>query len=135
MASHGPLFAFILWILMPGKVVLVVDDEPSVRRIVKTILQREGFQTLEAGSGSEALDLIQVVGSDIDLLLTDIVMPRMDGISLAESFWELFPLVPVLFMSGFISSGPFHEPMERYALLDKPFTPETLIKAIHELMA
>jgi CheY-like chemotaxis protein len=120
---------------MRERVVLLVDDEPSVRKLVKAILHREGFQVIEAGDGIQAFNLIQEFGKDIALLLTDITMPKMDGVSLAESVRELFPRMSVLFMSAYADPDGLDRLMPRCALVRKPFLPDTLVKAIHTLLA
>jgi CheY-like chemotaxis protein len=119
---------------MLEKVILIVDDERSVRDFVKAILHKEGFQTIEAGDGIEAFNLVQEFGKDIALLLTDIKMPRMDGVSLAESVRELFPRMPVLFISAYIDPDPRDRLIEGYSVLAKPFRSLTLVKAVRELL-
>jgi CheY-like chemotaxis protein len=117
------------------KVILVVDDERSVREFVKAALHKEGFQTIEAGDGIEAFNLVQEFGKDIALLVTDIKMPGMDGVALAESVRELFPRMPVLFISGFLDPDPRDRLIQGYSVLAKPFLPDTLVKAVKELLA
>ena len=119
---------------MRERVVLLVDDERSLREFVKAILHKEGFQTIEAGDGIEALNLVQEFGKDIALLLTDIRMPRMDGVSLAESVRELFPRMPVLFISAYPDPDPRDRLIKGYSVLAKPFLPHTLVKAVQELL-
>jgi two-component system cell cycle sensor histidine kinase/response regulator CckA len=115
-----------------GKVVLLVDDEPSVRTFVKAILHREGFQTIEAGDGIQGFNVVQEFGGEIDLILTDIKMPRMDGVSLAQSARELYPNMPVLFMSAY--TDPIKKPLQGYVFLNKPFLPQTLVQAVRNLI-
>ncbi|HEX7705604.1 MAG TPA: response regulator [Thermoanaerobaculia bacterium] len=81
-------------------VVLVADDEPMLRRIVALTLRREGFDVLEAGDGSEGLMLLET-GRPIDLLLTDVKMPGLNGYQLAEASLSLRPGMPVMLMTGF----------------------------------
>jgi CheY-like chemotaxis protein len=119
---------------MLDKVVLVVDDERSVREFVKATLRKEGFQTIEAGDGIEAFNLVQEFGENIALLLTDIKMPGMDGVELAESVRELFPRMPVLFISAYPDPDPRDRLIKGYSLLAKPFLPHTLVKAVRELL-
>jgi CheY-like chemotaxis protein len=119
---------------MLEKVILVVDDERSVREFIKATLHKEGFQTIEAGDGVEAFNLIQEFGKDIALLLTDIKMPGMDGVALAESVRELFPRMPVLFISAYPDPDPRDSLMKHYSVLAKPFLPLMLVKAVKELL-
>jgi CheY-like chemotaxis protein len=99
--------------------------------LVKAILQLEGFEIIEAGDGIEGFNVVQEFGKDITLLLTDVQMPKMDGISLAESVRELFPRMPVLFISG--CADPIGEPIQHSAFLRKPFRTEALVQAVRKL--
>ena len=76
--------------------ILVVDDEPFFRFALNTILRKAGFHTIEARDGLEAYEIVRAIGASIELLLTDIQMPRMDGLSLIASVRELHPDMPVL---------------------------------------
>ena len=68
---------------------LVFDDEPSIRRYVSTILQREEFRTLEAEDGAQALQIIQELDGSVDLIVSDIQMPNVDGLTLARTIRRL----------------------------------------------
>src|SRR6516164_6000228 len=83
--------------------VLVVDDEPCFRYSVKALLRKEGFEVIEADDGIDGYDIVQKMGCNIDLLLTDINMPRMDGLELAKVTRDLYPHMPVLLMTGDIA--------------------------------
>ncbi len=118
--------------------ILVVDDEPTLVALVRTMLWRAGYSVLEAYSAEEALRVAGVVGRRIDVLLTDIMMPGMNGYDLAAKLRAVRPEVKVLFMSGYrdrvitestgVSAGIS-------PLLRKPFTQHTLITMIGELLA
>ncbi|MGH2786802.1 MAG: PAS domain S-box protein [Actinomycetota bacterium] len=84
-----------------GRTVLVVEDEAAVRRLVERILVRSGFEVLVAESGMEALDMIAGHDGKLDLLLTDVVMPRMSGKELVTRLHEAGYQMPTLFMSGY----------------------------------
>jgi len=103
----------------PG-VILVAEDEVIVRNVVCLLLQREGYQVLSAADGKEALELARQYQGTIDLLLSDIKMPRMDGISLAEHVIEERPGIRVLLMSGKVSAE-IRERNVRLPFLRKPF--------------
>jgi CheY-like chemotaxis protein len=77
-----------------------VEDEPSVRFVIATILDRNGYQVIQAASGEEALELWKVVFGEIDLLFTDLDLPGMNGRELANRLRELSPGLRVLFTSG-----------------------------------
>ena len=106
--------------------ILVVEDEPLVRRTVVLVLERAGHRMLTAGDGEEALALLRQPGHGVELVLTDVVMPRMGGVELARGVRASYPL-PVLFMSG------FHESQTELAaeqVLAKPFTADQLMSAV-----
>src|SRR5438477_7659715 len=101
-------------------VILVAEDEVIVRNIVCLMLQREGYQVLSAADGKEALELARQYQGTIDLLLSDINMPRMDGISLAEHIIQERPGIRVLLMSGKVSAE-IRDKNIRLPFLRKPF--------------
>ena len=101
----------------PG-VILVAEDEVIVRNVVCLLLQRDGYQVLSAADGKEALELARQYQGTIDLLLSDIQMPRMDG--LAEHVIEERPGIRVLLMSGKVSAE-IRERNVRLPFLRKPF--------------
>lgn len=110
---------------------LVVDDDPSFRSAVITILRKAGFHTIEARDGFEAYEIVRALGASVELLLTDFQMPRMDGLSLIESVRELHPKMPVLLMTG---SRLEYRPRS-YAVLNKPIGRETLLQAVRSAIA
>ena len=81
--------------------VLVVEDEPAVLSLAATTLRRQGYTVLEASDGEEAWEMVSKQAKDIDLLLTDVVMPRMGGIELQIRIETDFPELRVLFTSGY----------------------------------
>ena len=109
--------------------ILVVDDEPQVRRLASRALEREGYRVIEATDGLEALGLF-TQDARIDLLVTDVRMPHTDGIVLAAALRRRFPAIPVLFMSGYPrGSEPAPEPV-----LAKPFEMRALCDRVRELL-
>jgi two-component system, cell cycle sensor histidine kinase and response regulator CckA len=84
-----------------GQTILVVEDEEAVRRLVQRILDRNGYEVLVAQSGKMALELVAAHDGEVDLLLTDVVMPHMSGKELASRFGEAGYKFPTLFMSGY----------------------------------
>ncbi|HEX8986248.1 MAG TPA: response regulator [Bryobacteraceae bacterium] len=116
--------------------VLIVDDEPHIRSLVKSILQREHYQVLEAGDGSQALEICQESGSAIDLLLTDIVMPKLDGIRLVEQVFPAYPNMRFLYMSGKCDVEAVQRDIREKGcgFIRKPFEISTLIKTIRDLL-
>jgi PAS domain S-box-containing protein len=115
--------------------VLLVEDEPLVRRSTRKLLESLGYRVLEACSGEEALALDRTVG--FDLLISDVVMPGMKGPELARRLQALRPGLPVLFISGYAASviGPHETPREGLRLLQKPFDAAALGRAVQEALA
>jgi PAS domain S-box-containing protein len=119
-----------------SEVVLVVEDEDAVRRFVVQTLQREGYTVLEARDGTEALTTAAVQETPIDLVLTDMVMPFMDGSELARRLRTLYPDIRTLFMSGFPhDAGPLDSEASAAPFLAKPFTTETICDAVRRALA
>ncbi len=116
--------------------ILVAEDEPAVRALVEHVLRTAGFTVIAAVDGREALDLARALPT-IDLLLTDVMMPRLNGPDLAEALRDQRPDQRVLFMSGFTNDvlgerGIISPDVE---LLTKPFAPDDLIARIREMLA
>jgi PAS domain S-box-containing protein len=116
-------------------VVLLAEDDVAVRRLVVNELMRRGFTVLEAGDGREALEMAEAHPGPIDVLVSDVVMPRMGGVELAAALAGPRPDTRVLFISGHpdrVDGGA--DPLEQANLLMKPFTADTLAARISELM-
>jgi two-component system cell cycle sensor histidine kinase/response regulator CckA len=113
--------------------ILVVDDEPKIRSLIRTLLTRQGYEILEASDGVEALSLCNR-GPSPDLLLTDVVMPRMDGVQLAERVATLYPSVRVLYMSGKceVESIQTRLRKRKFGFIRKPFEIEALGEAVRK---
>ena len=111
---------------------LLVEDDPMVRSLAVESLKLKGYRVLDAGDGREALRLAQGAG-DIDLLITDVVMPRMTGRELADKLHTTAPLLKVLFMSGY--PGSLGDQLGRNIdLLEKPFTSLTLVSRVRQAL-
>jgi len=110
---------------------LVVDDEPLVRSFVTRALQQDGFRTLEAQDGIEALALIRGLGDIVSLLGSDLKMPRMRGDVLAVSTRKAFPSIPILLMSGHSDDPPDDL---RFAFIAKPFAAASLRVTVKALL-
>ena len=115
--------------------VLLVEDDPQVREVVRGILERAGHRALVAEGPDEARALAAQHGGRIDLLLTDVVMPRMSGPQLAETLGAQHPTMRVLFMSGYTSDMVAQRGHvgSSAAFLEKPVTPESLLRKLAEL--
>lgn len=116
-----------------SSVILVVDDEPSVRRFAARVLLEEGFVVREASDGEEALEVVNTGG--VSVLVSDIVMPRLNGVQLMEVLARSHPQLPVLLMSGY-PTGQL-EGMGIAApcgLLPKPFSAERLVVEVRRCL-
>ena len=115
-------------------ILLVEDDEP-VRRLVREILAREGYQVWESISAPEALQRVRENPAGISMLLTDLVMPSMNGIDLAAEVSRLQPAIRVLFMSGYAGGDIASALRPETAILEKPFTAASLLQSIRQVLA
>ncbi len=116
--------------------VLVVDDEHLVRRTVCTVLGRWGFRTMSAQTVEEALEMARTRPLPFDAVVTDVVMPRGDGRTLAAELWKLHPELPILFMSGFETNGAEIDPphTSKADWINKPFRPRELVRKVQMLL-
>ena len=112
-----------------GRVVLVVDDDSGIRSYIKTILRRADIEVLEAGDGVEALEVFHVWRGRIDLVITDIRMPRMTGTDLAISLRSDSPAIPLIFVSGEPAPVDMNDPKKGFFFIEKPFSPNVLLDA------
>lgn len=112
--------------------VLVVEDEPEVLELFSGVLRSAGFTVLTAEDGEAALDVVTDRGADLDLVLTDVVMPRMSGPELAEQARELFPALKIVFVSGYTDDELRRKGMldPSISLLDKPISPSELVERV-----
>ena len=111
--------------------ILVVDDEPAVRRLTALMLRSAGYEVYVAGSAAEAIELAERHGCGLNLLLTDMRMPFVDGHDLIGRIRQICPRVDVMVFTGFI--GDDQRP-RNYPILGKPFTREQLLTAVREIL-
>lgn len=115
--------------------VLVVEDEEAVRMVVCKNLERLGYRTLAAASGEDALTLFREEAPDIDLLITDVVMPGIGGPELRQRLQALDPELPVIYMSGYPGYGGETRTLDPdTTFLQKPFTREVLARTVEEAL-
>jgi len=123
---------------MEARTILVVDDEETVRTYVHKILSMRGYRVMDARDGVDALEQIAQLGSAVDLLLTDVRMPRMDGSELTQRLSATYPQTPILYMSGYpfdLDAERKRNPARICAFLSKPFTPKLLLEVIDECLS
>lgn len=116
--------------------VLLVEDDEAVRTLARRVLARHGYSVIEAASGPEALGCAGSHAGRIDLVITDMVMPEMDGRAFAERFARMSPHSAVLFVSGYTDDEIIRRGLHRpgTAFLQKPYTPERLLDVARSLM-
>ena len=117
--------------------ILIVDDEPEVRAVARDMLQVKGYTTLDTGDPTLALRMVRTESQTIDLLLTDVVMPLMNGRELVDQVRLIRPAIKVLYMSAYstetiVDYGIRIAPGEPFVL--KPFTMESLVSAVRSVL-
>ncbi len=119
-----------------GTTVLLVEDEDSVRTMTARILRQTGFVVLEASDGDAALETLEAYGGSLDLILTDVVMPGVGGLELADRAARLRPGMPVMFMSGYTERevAGRGEGRPGTLLLNKPFRAGELVAAVRKVL-
>tara|TARA_Y100000031_G_scaffold146100_1_gene179509 strand:- start:878 stop:1786 length:909 start_codon:yes stop_codon:yes gene_type:complete len=120
--------------------ILLAEDEPAVRAVTSRTLRNQGYRVIEACNGREALDAARAMsGQEIDLLVTDVVMPVLGGRELAQEFEVLHPGAKILYVSGYADCGA-GLPSDEYsqgqnaAFMRKPFSPVDLARKVSELL-
>ena len=115
--------------------VLVVEDDDAVRRRAVATLRGLGYAVIEAADGVEGLRLAEAAAVPIELLVTDLIMPRLGGTELASRLRQLRPALKVLVTSGYTEHGPPHAQLgPGTAFLQKPFVPDALARAVRRLL-
>ena len=119
-----------------SETILLVEDEDAVRQLAVMTLRKQGYRVLSATDGNDALRIAQAYGDELDLLLTDVVMPNLSGPELAGRLQSRLPRIKVLFMSGYTDDA-----VVRHGLLDasvsfiqKPYTPLALARKVREVL-
>jgi CheY-like chemotaxis protein len=116
--------------------VLVVEDENNVRNLVTRVLRKGGYDVLEAADGVAGLDVASAHAGAIDVLLTDVIMPKMGGVELAARMRLDYPDLRIVFMSGYTPDDFRNEILlEREIFMEKPMTPAALLRTLDELFA
>ncbi len=121
----------------PARRILVVDDEEGIRTLVRKVLERQGFQVSEAESGDAALALLERDGASYDLLISDMMMPGLDGRALANRVAQMRPGIRILFISGYTEDAEVQSGRlaPGTAFLPKPFPHSALVDAVNRLLA
>lgn len=116
--------------------VLLVEDDDAVRGLAALVLETHGYKVMNASGGTEALRLADALGDKFAILVTDVVMPGMGGVELADTLQSRFPKLKILFLSGYtddaiVRHGILHE---KVAFLQKPFSPDRLARKVRDVL-
>jgi CheY-like chemotaxis protein len=119
-----------------GATIMLVEDDDVVRNVAARVLKRAGFAVLEAANGQDALELYKMTDACADLIVTDVVMPEMNGPEMAGHILRINPSAKILFMSGYTEDRVLRENLlaPGAAFLEKPFSPDALIRKTREIL-
>ena len=113
--------------------IMVVDDDRLNRELLSKVLRQEGYHVLEACDGEIALKILQAL--PCDLVITDFLMPMLNGIEFVEQLRSLQPQIPIIFMTGYLSAISDKKIVDEVAeILAKPFEPRVLRSSVHRLL-
>ncbi|MFZ5913737.1 MAG: response regulator, partial [Pseudomonadota bacterium] len=117
-------------------IILLVEDEEPVRAFASRALAGKGYTVLEANGGEQALEIMRTHQGRIDLVISDVMMPNMDGASLLKEIRAIDPVIRVIFVSGYAEEAFRNndEPLGDFAFLPKPFTLRQLAARVKEVM-
>jgi PAS domain S-box-containing protein len=119
-----------------SETILLVEDEPSILRMTRMMLERKGYSVLSAATPAEAVEKAKNHSGDIDLLMTDVVMPEMNGRDLAGQIIALYPYIRLLFMSGYTANVIAHHGVldDGVAFIQKPFSMADMTTKVREVL-
>ena len=119
-----------------SETILLVEDENSVLALAQRMLELRGYKVLPAGNGTEALRIASVPNQRINLVLTDVVMPGMNGREFVEALQATSPGIPVLYMSGYTNDDIIRRGLtdSTVAFLQKPFTAKSLTRLVRTVL-
>jgi len=119
-----------------SETILIVEDDSGVRQLVSTVLRSAGYQVLECGNGKEALKMFRENEHRVGLVLTDLVMPQMSGVEMAEKLRAMNPLMRIIFMSGYADDAVLrHVHVEAGTpFIQKPFSAAKLLEMVREVL-
>jgi two-component system cell cycle sensor histidine kinase/response regulator CckA len=121
----------------PLATILLVEDEASVRGVTREVLEAEGYRVVEAEDAIDGIRVCEQFRGKIDLVLTDVVMPGMNGRDMARKLTERHPYLKIMFMSGYTDNPVLREAFSdcRTVYLQKPFTVQTLCGKVKDMLA
>jgi DNA-binding response OmpR family regulator len=116
--------------------ILVAEDDDALRGIVTRVFWDQGYRTLEARHGNEALHLAELAAPYLDLVVTDVIMPELDGLELGRQMALRWATIPILYISAYPPNDIFSRggPTTGRPFLQKPFSPDQLLERVRELL-
>jgi PAS domain S-box-containing protein len=121
--------------LSGSETILLVEDSKALRELTRELLTRVGYAVLEAADGQEAVELSQTYDGNIDLLLTDVVLPRMRGPEVAEIIAKQRPYTAIVFLSGYTEEALSQmDSTRRITLVEKPYAADTLLRTVRQIL-
>ncbi len=121
---------------MSKPLILVVEDEPHIREMLAEMLEGQGFQVVSAANGQEALEWLKEHNFSVDLIITDVVMPKMDGVQLFRELQKFAPQIPMIFISGYAEHilEKYGVDETSFKIIKKPFTFSQILGEIRKLL-
>ncbi len=113
---------------------LVVEDDEALRRLIRATFEKESYRVLAAADGLQGLQLLESRFGNVDLVVCDIVMPRMNGWQLRERALAAYPRLRFLIITGFQEEISAEDDLRRTSILEKPFHPAELLRKVGELL-
>lgn len=119
-----------------GETILAVEDDAALRKLFRRILERGGYTVLQAANGKEALRVIEQQDGRIDLVISDVMMPVMSGTEMAQRLSERYPLMKILFTSGYAQEDIVRHDVQSpgTSFLQKPIAPDVLLRAVRDIL-
>ena len=119
---------------MSIKVSLIVDDDRALRMLLRHVLQAEGFHVVEAEDGAQALEIVRTLGPTLNLLISDVQMPKLDGITLSGMVKAEYPRIPIILLSGDCEIVRLGRQRGQLEYVQKPFGLDTVLKVVRTVM-
>lgn len=117
-----------------GETILLVEDQAPVRDLARRVMESRGYRVLEAADGEQALQLAAEHAGEVDILVTDVVMPRMGGGELSAALRRTMPDLKVLYVSGYVEPGQRRDIPDDAVFLSKPYVPDELLLAVRRTL-
>jgi CheY-like chemotaxis protein len=116
--------------------VLLVEDDDQVRAFIRSLLSQAGYRVVEASTGAEGLKKAEEIGYQVDLLLTDMLLPELSGFDMAEQIMRRRPGLKILFVTGYVEGDIVQRCIAELgaSFLDKPFAPAVLLQRVRDMV-